>query len=64
MAGVTAMATSQARLGPMYIVKHLKECSEEAEEEHNHVKKTERHEARSKRDKLCTVMIKSVCWVV
>ena len=40
-------------------VEHLKECSEEAEEEHHHVKEAECHEARVQGDKLY-MMIKSV----
>ena len=40
-------------------VEHLKECSEEAEEEHHHVKEAERHEAGVQGDKLY-MMVKSV----
>ena len=43
-------------------VEHLKECSEEADEEHHHVKETERHEARVQGDKLY-MMVEAMCWV-
>ena len=47
---------SQARTNE---VEHLKECSEEADEEHHLVKEAERHEARVQGDKLY-VMVEAV----
>ena len=40
-------------------VEHLKECGDEAKEEHNHVEEAERHEARVQGDKLY-VMVEAV----
>ena len=40
-------------------VEHLKECRDEADEEHHHVEEAERHEARVEGDKLY-VLIEAV----
>ena len=48
----------QARTNEVFW-EHLKECSEEADEEHHHVKEAERHEARVQGDKLY-VLIQAV----
>ena len=42
------------------VVEHLKECSEEAEEEHNHVEEKEGDEASVEGDTLSTVLIEAV----